>query len=315
MRTSLKLILAAAVLAVAGILVYQIKVISEIKRIKANLPTSELGVWASEEAELVRTEKVSIFFVRTDSTVVSRCIVFGPASDSTIRAHVIAEVMMDSTKVLAQHITLTDSIMDKHNVGQQHDQYIIYNNRQTTSLLGGRMKVRGINHRMKLVEAITPDTQPQLLKANAQNIGTCLQQWSLGSTGQFDSTSITVQVGTNGHAYIFTITDNMIYCRAARMGYSNRGAYFAQNIRLMHNPNEHTAQMPKNCYKVSRDKLVMDSTMFNPTICVLDKEGIYWSLKSFNDTLIELHGCGGATYSFAPNRYKAEYFKIADSKE
>lgn len=130
--------------------------------------------------------------------------------------------------------------------------------------------------------------------AAGDNIGECLQRWQLG-TGfeKHPEGYITgITINTNHHTYIFYFTDNMIYCRAARIRHDNNGSLFAQNIRMMFNNREFTANMPvDNLAETSAILNIVDS-LFDPKICVFADTGIYWSVKEISPDRITQNGCG-----------------------
>jgi hypothetical protein len=108
----------------------------------------------------------------------------------------------------------------------------------------------------------------------------------------------TIEIFTNRHSYVFTFNrrgdDIMVYCRAARIRSNNNGTVFDQNIRLMMNRGNFTAFMEPDNFAVSGQDIVIQDSLFTPNACYYGKAGtgIYWSVKSFNDTLITLNGCG-----------------------
>jgi hypothetical protein len=80
-----------------------------------------------------------------------------------------------------------------------------------------------------------------------QRQGLCLQEWMLSTRpikdGEGNVTAIVI--GTNRHNYIFGFgkwnDTEVIYCRAARIRSKNNGMVFSQNVRLMKNSKEFTA--------------------------------------------------------------------------
>jgi hypothetical protein len=84
----------------------------------------------------------------------------------------------------------------------------------------------------------------------------------------------------------------MVYCRAARQRSNDLGCLFAQNIRLMSNPGEHTCEMPQDNLAVSEAPLTINNSKFRSDQCVFDADGIYWSFIRFDGDTAELNGCG-----------------------
>ena len=119
-----------------------------------------------------------------------------------------------------------------------------------------------------------------------------MQQWCTGVKYSLDMQSVGFECGTNRHSYAFYITPDMIYCRAARLRFSDRGGLFAQNIRLMSNAAEHTARMAADNLAESSAPLTVDDSKFSLDGCVFDADGIYWSLIGFDGDVAVLNGCG-----------------------
>ena len=70
------------------------------------------------------------------------------------------------------------------------------------------------------------------------------------------------------------------------------------DVRLMVNPREFTSRMPADLPQRLGQPLAYDESLFDPTVCVITEGATYWSVKSIDDNLIQLHGCGGATYPY-----------------
>lgn len=137
-----------------------------------------------------------------------------------------------------------------------------------------------------------------MLKASPLEIGSCIQQWSLGTRCRCENRSISFEAGTNRHSYTFNIEPGFVYCRAARLRFNERGGLFAQNIRMMANAREHTAYMAPDNRAESAEPLKIDDSKFSPDQCVFDEDGIYWSFIRFEGDTAVIHGCG-ELYRFA----------------
>ena len=138
---------------------------------------------------------------------------------------------------------------------------------------------------------------PDLPSICDNNIGECLRLWNAGLSEEFisidgKSTFIGVTINTNKHMYIFEMTSNSIYCRAARFVATNKGIVFNQNFRqgleaYMIKDNSE-AQLP----------LSFDEALFSSNSCIWNDRSVYWSLSSYNENEILLYGCQGDIYHF-----------------
>jgi hypothetical protein len=74
--------------------------------------------------------------------------------------------------------------------------------------------------------------------------------------------------------------------------------------------------MGENNKQLSEKKLTIDDSKFDFEHCVFEKGKIYWSLGSFSNDTILLHGCGGETYTVlreSPTSHKIrEWLKYVD---
>jgi hypothetical protein len=163
----------------------------------------------------------------------------------------------------------------------------------------GRLRV-SINGREQLLEKIEDISivEPyEMLQPSASDIGSCIQQWTMGSKFECGNGDIYFECGTNRHNYTFNIQPNMVYCRAARQRSNDLGCLFAQNVRLMSNPGEYSCEMPQDNLAESGAPLTIDNSKFNPDECVFAPDGIYWSFIRFDGDTAELNGCG-ETYRY-----------------
>lgn len=250
-----------------------------------NKKNNEFGVWANENCELLKTMNSVLFFERIDSSITCNYIKFLNENE-IIKGKIIGKVVFKNGIVTEQSInTDIDTILQKINIG---------------NLEGNEIKVNlnGKKQTLKKIETVNISSPFAMVSANDSNIGKCLQQWRLGTRLSYNQSnnSIFLEAGTNKHSYAFFVQEGFVYCRAARIRSNNNGTYFAQNIRLMSNPNEQTSTMPANNLVASSSDLVIDNEKFNTTKCIYNEEGIYWSLLKFNNDTIFLNGCGGETY-------------------
>lgn len=306
MKTSVKLVAAFILAAILAVVIYNIIVARQFKNNIANLPTSEYGVWAVEGVEVVRTQNLSLSFYNKGDVVYANLIKFRPDTVNKVRAEFICRVVLDSQKVVKSEVLANiDSVIDMKYVGQLVDNVLLFriDNENVD------MKEKFVRRRLHRIEELEITALPEFFSVNANNIGDCLQQWALGSYFTNDDNTVSAQIGTNKHSYIFMVNQDMVYCRAARIRSNNNGTCFAQNIRLMHNANEHTATFADHNYEISSSELVIDDSKFDANKCFFADDAIYWSFKSFSENEIQIHGCG-EIYTWKPNTSGNEYFKF-----
>ncbi len=237
--------------------------------------TDPVGVWANADCELLRTEKFALFFERD-----------GERITSTLHLMDMGDTILMGKCVFGKDSVLLQYAWNRGDMQQPADVGSVRKD--------GRLRV-SINGREQLLEKIEDISivEPyEMLKPSLLEIGSCVQQWSLGTKFGRGNGSVYFEGGTNRHNYTFNISSDMAYCRAARMRFNDRGGLFAQNIRLMSNANEYTCEMPQDNLVASKAHLIIDDSKFNPDVCVYDADGIYWSFVRFDGDTAELNGCG-----------------------
>lgn len=154
-----------------------------------------------------------------------------------------------------------------------------------------------------LDEEFTDETlHPAAPSICEDNIGECLRLWKMGVQEEYlpvngGSQFIGVTINTNKHMYIFELFGDSIYCRAARFVATNRGIIFNQNFRQ-----GFEAYMIKDNMEAHLP-LSYDESLFSSDSCAWNDRSVYWSLDSYNDQEINLHGCQGDIYHWKkPNR-------------
>ena len=198
MKTSIKLLIAFVLAAIALIGVICMKMVYEYNKIKATMPTSETGVWASDNFELVRTKNMSIIFTNQGGQKAASLIKFAPYGEDSVLVNTICKVVFDSTRVISKEIlTNIDSVMDTRCVGKKVDHLLILH------IGSGRTSSKRsyASYRLHLVEQLESSNKPEFFSANANNIGDCLQQWGLGSKFETDGSQVSAQIATNRHTY------------------------------------------------------------------------------------------------------------------
>jgi len=277
------------------------------------------GVWANKDCELVRTGKFSLLFERTGETISATLKLLNSKDNKVtfdtrgvaIFDPVDKQVIIKSKDLLSGERFLIDNDTDnKLKLSRQecivesaprklvvkHKEKII----EELSMDKNKLKLLTPNNKwqnLDLVEKIRVVDPYDMRTANKDNIGACLQEWGLGSSfGKDENGNVTtIVINTNKHAYVFSFSRwnrmDVIYCRAARIRSDNNGTVFAQNIRLMKNPKEFTAWMSADNLELTKEPIIIDDSLFNPNACVFAKNGIYWSLKSFDCFVANILWC------------------------
>ena len=140
---------------------------------------------------------------------------------------------------------------------------------------------------------------PEDMDATADNLGVCLRKWFLGINEymDFSKPEIRVEINTPKHMYIFSITHEFLYCRAATYSTCSKGFFILQNFRQnFHNKEGQSIMVNYNREALKDAAEFMDETLFDPEACVIYDYGCYWSVASFEKDKIILHGCNGEEY-------------------
>lgn len=137
---------------------------------------------------------------------------------------------------------------------------------------------------------------PNPVKAHSGNISRCLQEWHLGVQEQTDGKTLYgLEFNSLKHMYIFYISNDFIYCRAARYTACDKGIVFSQNFRQ----NFHALE--GQSFAVTDNQIALsyidyDEDLFKSDECVFSQYDIYWSVSKVEDDVIYLNGCGGEAY-------------------
>ena len=242
---------------------------------------SAVGVWADRDCELLRTERFALLFESNGDTTTS----------------LLQRMDATDTVLLGKTVFTPDSVLMQyvHRPGEAR-QYADPGAVQPDGRL--RIVVEGRERMLEKIESFAVSAPYEMLKASPLEIGSCIQQWSLGTRCRCENGSISFEAGTNRHSYTFNIEPGFVYCRAARLRFNERGGLLAQNIRMMANAREHTAYMAPDNRAESAEPLKIDDSKFSPDQCVFDEDGIYWSFIRFEGDTAVIHGCG-ELYRFA----------------
>lgn len=223
------------------------------------------GVYASNTAEAVITDSVCILFFQKDSTM---------------------QAIVEAPSINLRHMTV---FAPNGNVTFPTDIAPL-----SIEQKGKNININGLE--LEKVEDISTVGKYEMAACSAESeVGKCLQQWRLGVRCWMFDNRPSCEINTNRHMFVYTVSPDMVYIRAAATRNNNNGTLFFQNIRMMKNMNsgEYTMYiMPNNSDFVKKD-LEIDNSKFQPNSCTFnDDGGIYWSLISFKPDVILINGCG-----------------------
>lgn len=143
---------------------------------------------------------------------------------------------------------------------------------------------------------------PECLPVSQSTIGECLLNWNMG-LGEILHTEDGVEkffgitINTKRHMYIFKMSPDHIYCRAARYYVCDKGIVFNQNFRQSAWASESGGMAYMVCdNRIAMQDLVIDEALFDSAKCTWDGMSVYWSVFSVDDDLILLNGCEGDIY-------------------
>ena len=300
------------------------------------------GVWTNKDSELVITEKMMLFYLYKGTEYISALITYELNENRfNLFTKAVSCFNKSTEKAICKYFNNTEKkwkeIGDKYNFPAQtykksfllnetkaylkisnDDDFFLKLNKKNNILTFHSSFTN--NQNLEQIEKIEMDDFNIGTKATKETVGQCLAEWSIGSVFNEDDKKHTfaAQINTNKHSYIFSLNklegNQILYCRAARIRSNNYGSVFAQNIRLMKNSNEFSANMVLNNLETSKQSIVIKNHLFNPKSCVFVDGGneIYWSLKDFSEDIIILNGCGDEEYKYIrpiSRKNKTEYFK------
>lgn len=225
------------------------------------------GVWVSDDAELLLTDSVMLYFEKQP----------GGSILAMVRLGSVAE----DCGVFSPDTVVRGKIPAGFHIGEPDAEGITVN---------GKRLVKAED-----VETCPPyDMQPA---TDPASVGDRLTEWRLGVTGGFDPETgdIVVEANTRGNMFIYHILHGMYYVRAAKAANTDKGTLFHQNIRVMKNPNtgENSLYFAEGNRDFVLHELEVDPTAFDPNACHFSPDGgIYWSYISHTPDRILLNGCG-----------------------
>ena len=239
----------------------------------------QTGVWVSDKAELLLTDKIVMYFEKQ--------------SDDAVMAMIKVDSIAEDCTLFSKDTIIRQSIPENFAIKHISSNEIMAN---------GQKMVKA-----ETVEMCEP--YDMIAATDSNVLADRLTEWRLGATVGFnkETKEIAVEVNTPKNMFIYYIAGGMYYLRAARIENVNEGTLFYQNIRLMKNPNtqERTVYFSQNNQSEVMGGLEINIDGFKPEACYFDPNGgIYWSYTSHTPDQIILNGCAGDTYYI--NRRKAD---------
>ncbi|BFK43722.1 MULTISPECIES: hypothetical protein [Alistipes] len=231
----------------------------------------QTGVWVSDKAELLLTDKIMMYFEKQ--------------SDDAVLVMLKVDSITEDCTLFSKDTIIRQSIPEDFAMKHISSNEIIVN---------GQKMVKA-----ETIEMCEPYDMTAANDSNA--LADRLTEWRLGAWVKVDKTTndIDAAVNTPRNMFVYNIENGMYYLRAARIENVNEGTLFYQNIRLMKNPNtkERTVYFSPNNQNEVLGALEINLDGFKPGTCYFDPNGgIYWSYMSHTPDQIILNGCGGDTY-------------------
>ena len=231
----------------------------------------QTGVWVSDKAELLLTDKIMMYFEKQ--------------SDDAVLVMLKVDSITEDCTLFSKDTIIRQSIPEDFAMKHISSNEIIVN---------GQKMVKA-----ETIEMCEPYDMTAANDSNA--LADRLTEWRLGAWVKVDKTTndIDAAVNTPRNMFVYNIENGMYYLRAARIENVNEGTLFYQNIRLMKNPNtkERTVYFSPNNQNEVLGALDINLDGFKPGTCYFDPNGgIYWSYMSHTPDQIILNGCGGDTY-------------------
>jgi hypothetical protein len=204
---------------------------------------TEYGVYISNNAEIVTTEKYAIAFRRVKSQdALESCLL---EKDDRISRYFCLGVCRSLPAT-----TIPYPRPQKWQFAFKSARKRYYNHKSLAGWLGTANPIiqqnedridltfpDGDHYSARQIESFSMDElSPQPLTVNKDNIGDCLKYWHIGCHEEIIETNAkdscrSVSINTREHMYTFQMLPNNFYCRAARYHTCNSGVVFNQSFR------------------------------------------------------------------------------------
>ena len=231
----------------------------------------QTGVWVSDDAELLLTDSVMLYFEKQ--------------SDSTVLGVVRVKDLAEDYALFKRDTVFRSSIPADFQVGEITGNTITVNGKSLT----------------KAEEVTTCAPYDMSSLTDMSSIADRLTEWRCGVSVGFDAetNNIYVEANTSENMFIYCIMNGMYYVRAARIANTSKGTLFFQNIRVMKNSNtgENTIFSAPDNKDIVLGDLEVNMSAFKADGCYFSSDGgIYWSYVSHTADQIVLNGCGETYY-------------------
>ncbi len=304
------------------------------------------GVWANKDCELVQTSQYYLLFQRYGSNISATIQRVSFDEDSVTfdsRATAVFSTKRKQAIMRAKDLHEgTELIVNTDNENTFHlasytcsvinnsDSIVLSNQDTPIEIIyknDGSIKFQspdGTWQTLIKIEEVIPTEPYKMTELTDDNIGRCLQEWSLG-VGHLNDPggyNIGIPINTNRHSFIFAFAvyqDKLnIFCRAARIHSDNKGTVFEPNIKLVSAGDIYNALMVNDILATAGPDLAIFDSLFLPDTFNVLGNSEYWSVKSYEDSVITLNG-EMQIYKYAPTPIGSdklyEWFKFIDYDE
>ena len=282
------------------------------------------GVWVNKDREIVITDrfqidfnidsnggiwaKLSLLEYRDGNLIIdTRSVVYAHGKDKIMKV-CLKDILGKSDSLIFNTSKEIESCIKKEafDMKQTNNEEIVLDSplKKMTVTKDGSLKIFENDSLMASLSrierfGISEDYIPtkKLSQSTTKN---CLIDWILRSAVIKDGkrNNVGLEINTREHMYIFYVFGlDSVYCRAARYATSDKGIVFDQNIRMSLIGGEWGVFSAKD-NTIAAEERSVDENLFNAEACAFTKSGIYWSVKSAADDIIEMNGCGGEIYKW-----------------
>lgn len=253
------------------------------------------GVYIGEDIELVLTDKYTILFRRNKKsdylesslilTQTGVCLGICRTSPCCFEMRKPPDIWRYAFNF---NITGTNGYLSTDELKLFHVKIISSENGITVEYPDGDILVACLSGKFDMT-----DLSPNCVCASGNNVDKCLLEWNVGIRDiVFDGQFIGVTINTYKHMYIFEMTTEYVYCRAARYKTCKQGVIFNQNFRQ----GIESYMIQDN--RMAMDELSYDLNLFDINACSWNDRSVYWSISEIHKEKIMLNGCNDAVYEW-----------------
>ena len=228
------------------------------------------GVWVSDNAQLLVTEMVCLYFEK-------QC-------DGAVRVVLRVEGLCEDSSLFTPERAVRVPFPQDFSVSFPNEQEVV---------VGGNTL-----RRVEEIEMCNPYDMPTL--DSPDQVGERLDEWRLGTVAGYDPVkqNVVVEVSTPKCMMIYLMGTGFHYFRCARIKNTDEGTFFYQNIIFQNNMKGHCICYFSPCNErevMNEPELVM--ARFRPDATDYDfTKGVYWHITSTSPDDITLHDVRGKDY-------------------